>query len=1111
MKNKESSRVRAIDWIRAAAAAGAWRRLTLLCLVAAAPSALAQGVSGRIVGTVMDPGGAAIVNANVTVTNQDTGISTAIVTDSRGDYQANNLPPGNYQIEVEAPGMQTMISKGIVVTVDNSTPVPVTLQVGTANQSVTVTAASALIDPTSSSLGEVLAGAEVTNLPLNGRVFSQLVQTVPGSVAAGFGSAPEAAAGAGSFGSITASVNGMPWGGTTYTLDGVNNMELLNAFINVTPPLDSIQEMKISTNNADITVGTYGGAQVNAFIRSGTNAFHGSAYEFFRDDVLNAYQWRATTKAPYRANQFGGSLGGPIIKNKAFFFVDYQGLLLRNGISYILTVPTELMTQGTFLKSQFPNPIYDPTTKAPFPTVSTPQGDAWQIPTNRFDPVSANMVAGNRIWPAATDQSSISNNYKANTVEPDDNHQFDVKADYQLTEKDRVFGRESYQRRDLSAPSPGTPFIQIGDVNAKTRDHNAAIGYNHTFSPTMLNELRFGFNRFYTEDFGNDLGTNENTALGIPNGNDAAFGATGMGNFSIGNIASTGSQGWTNSHRISNSYQITDNLTKVWSAHTFTFGEDYRRLQASLTNSDANKNGDFTYISDYTSSCTLDPSCVNPIGGNQFASFLLGLPSSLDRGFVATEPATRATLLGVYVQDQYRVKRNLTLNLALRWDLITPAIDKGNRQSNFNLAAGVLDFATDGNRGPNVDTYYGGWSPRVGFAYSPGNRDTTVSGAFGITHFPGNFGAMGGFLERNFPFFEVFTSPAQERNVPLAPLSVVGLPQYVPTPTTAPIAPPPGVSVGYMAKDMQPDAAYAWNLGVQQKISDAMAFSITYVGTRGVHLFRRYNINTPPPGDTPFNSRLPYQYFDAQGNQYATNIGFAGANGGSIYNGLQTEMKINFSRTLTGRVNYTWSKEIDDMSVWWPLDDSVNRGEGTNQAPDIPQNFIASLVYQLPFGRGQRWLSTTGRPTELLLGGWQVSTISKLQSGIPLTFNAAYDNLGSGVTNRANVTCPSVRTIGSVSEWFDTSCFATPAPLQLGNSGSGKVHGPGYYNADLSLSKTESIHESMKVSVQLDAFNLTNTPHYSNPNTNLADSNFGQIGGTNGNPRQLQLGVHFTF
>jgi len=214
---------------------------------------------------------------------------------------------------------------------------------------------------------------------------------------------------------------------------------------------------------------------------------------------------------------------------------------------------------------------------------------------------------------------------------------------------------------------------------------------------------------------------------------------------------------------------------------------------------------------------------------------------------------------------------------------------------------------------------------------------------------------------------------------------------------------------------------------------------------------------------------------------------------------------------LQGRFAYTWSKEIDDMNLWWPLNDKFNRGEGTNQAPDIPQNFIASLIYQLPFGRGQQWLSTASHPTQLILGGWQLSTITKLQAGSPLTFNAAYDNLGSGVTNRANVTCSNVKKIGSVSEWFDTSCFTTPGPLQLGNSGVGKVRGPGFYNSDLSLSKSESIREQMRIAVQVDAFNLSNTPHYSNPNTNLSDSNFGQIGGTNGSPREIQLGVHFTF
>lgn len=1086
----------------------------LLAVVVTMGSALAlraQGVSGRILGNVQDTTGAVIGRASVTATNTGTGISATATSDANGQYRLENLPPGTYRVGVKAAGFSAFISNGIVVDVDQATRVDAIMKVGSTGETVEVSATQPLVDPTSSSMGEVIDTTDIGNLPLNGRIFSQYVQTVPGSVASGFGSAPEAAAGAGAATSITASVNGMPWGGTTYTLDGVNNMELLNAFINVTPPLDSLQEVKVSTNNAEATVGTYGGAQVNAYIKSGSNAFHGSGYEFYRGDALNAYKWRAHSKAPYKANQFGGSLGGPILRNRAFFFADYQGLLLQNGKSYILTVPTDLMKQGTFLKSQFPKPVYDPETQQPFPTVTTAQGDAWQIPANRFDPVSAKMVAAQTIWPKATDQTKTSNNFNANTTEPDDNHQFDVKGDYQFVNGDRMFVRESFQRRDLSAPSPGTRFIQIGDVNATTRDHNSAVGYNHTFSATAVNELRIGFNRFYTKDFGNDLGTNENTALGIPNGNDSQFGATGIGNFQIGNIVNTGSQGWTNSHRISNSFQITDNFTKTVGRHTLTIGEDYRLLTASLTNSDSNKNGDFSFSANYTSSCTMQPDCTSAIGGNEFASFLLGMQSYQDRGFVATDPATEATLLGIYGQDQFRLTKNLTLNLALRWDLITPAIDRQNRQSNFDLNKGVLIFAKSGNRGPNVDTYFGGYSPRVGFAYSPNNGHTVVSGAFGITHFPGNFGAMGGFLERNFPFFEVFSTQAQLLNVPLDPLSVTGLPSYIPTPTSQPVEPPVAVSPETMARNMQPDMANAWNFGVEQQLTKTTALDLTYVGTKGTHLFRRWNINTPPPGTTPYNSRLPYQYFNAGGDQYATNIGYAAADGSSIYHALQVQLKKTSSFGLEGRIAYTWSKEIDDMSMWWPLDDRLDRGVGTNQAPDVPQSVIASLTYQLPFGKGRQWLSTASRPVDAVLGGWQLSTITILQSGQPLSISTNIDNLGSGVTNHADSTCRSIKHIGSISKWFDTSCFAYPAALQLGNSGVGEVRGPGYYNSDISLSKTAVLREGMNLKFQVDAFNSSNTPHYSNPDTKLGDSNFGQIGGTNGIPREIQLGLHFTF
>ena len=254
---------------------------------------------------------------------------------------------------------------------------------------------------------------------------------------------------------------------------------------------------------------------------------------------------------------------------------------------------------------------------------------------------------------------------------------------------------------------------------------------------------------------------------------------------------------------------------------------------------------------------------------------------------------------------------------------------------------------------------WAGYSPRVGFAYSPNNGHTSVSGAFGITHFPGNFGAMGGFLERNFPFFEAFTSQAQLLNVPLSPLSVTGLPSYVPTSTASPAIPPVGVTPSLMDRKMQPDMANAWNFGVQQELSSHTALSVIYVGTKGTHLFRRYNINTPTPGTTSFNSRLPYQYFNASGQQYATNIGFASANGSSIYHGLQVQLKKSFSHGLHGRVSYTWSKEIDDMNVWWPLNDRVQSRGWQQPGAGRAAQFCRSLLYQLPFGKGQRWLGPT--------------------------------------------------------------------------------------------------------------------------------------------------------
>ena len=1099
--------------------------LVLVCLLIIAPVLFSQGISGHIIGTVQDTSNAVIPNAQLTITNQETGVVTHAESNGIGEYRSDNLPPGTYRVKVGAAGFRDSVSDGNIVTVDSNIRVDVKMLVGTSSQTVEVTAANPLVDTTDSSLGEVMNEDEVEGLPLNGCVFSQLIITVPGAVASGFSSAPEAAAGAGASTDITASVNGLPWAGTTYTLDGVSDMELLNAFETVTPSLDALQEVKASTANSDATVGVYGGAQVNALIKSGTNKIHGSAYEFFRDDSLNAIQWNATSKAPDQYNEFGASIGGPIIRNKAFYFGDYQGLLINNGEYYTgYTVPTDLMKQGYFLTSQFPA-IYDPKTGAPFPIVSSSGGPAYQIPASRFDPVAAAMVGSANIWPEPTNPSASAANYTTSNTQTDDTHQFDAKVDYQFNDTNRIFARESYQHRDLTAPSPGTRWFQIGNVNAQNRMHNAVVGYDRTLSSTSTNEFRFGFNRFYTVDFGNDYGTDENTTLGIPNGNLNQFpNATGIVIISAGNIAQTGSQSWTDAHRISNIYQITDNYTKVLGKHTIVLGEDYRRLQASLTNANNSGNGQFNFTTDYTSSCTGNASCSGSAGGNQFASFLLGLPSSISRGFVNTDPATRANLWGVYGEDTYQVTRQLTVNYAVRWDVVTQPVDKFNRQSNFDTTTGLLDIATANNRAPNVDNYYGNVDPRVGFSYSPNRGKTAIRAAFGITTFTANYGGIGGSLERNFPFFEQYSSSQSTAYTPWATMGAAsgvdpafasfyhGLQPFVALSTAAPVTPQPNSSVSLMSQHFRPNNASSWDLTIQQQLSPTTALSVTYVGTKGIHLFRERNIDTPSPGPGAQAPRRPFYSIAPN----ASSVSYYGSDGKSNYDALQVELTKRMSHGISGRVAYSWSKELDNTNVFDPLpgQDRLNYGAGNEQAPNVPQNFAASLIYQLPFGRGREWLTNSSAPIQAIAGGWQLSTITIVQSGQPMTIHLTSDNLNNGMSNRANAVCPGVETIGHVSEWFNTSCFVTPALYQIGNSGLDKAVSPGYVDSDISLSKTVTLHEQMSLHLQIDAFNAFNHAYLGHPNTTCCTSTnslFGVITSANGPPRNLQLGAHFEF
>ncbi len=1185
-----------------------------LALLLMAPGATyGQGVTGRINGTVRDPSQATVPGATVTATNQETGYRAEVTSGQGGDYVVPNMPPGKYTVTVAAAGFKSAVSKDVVVIVDGLTALDFSLQVGARSDTVQVDASNQLVDTVTSSMGNDLSTRQVNALPLFGRVYSQLVQVMPGAVKTGIGSSAESGSGIGANGSITAAVNGIVYQGTTFTLDGVSDMELENAFQNVTPPMDDIAEVKVSGNNSSADVGTYGGAQVNAMIKSGTNQLHGSAFEFYRSQAMNANTWAndliGAPKPPYKANQYGGSLGGPIKKNKIFFFMGYEGLQLNNGVTYTYTVPTPMQANGYFPTNYFTKPIYDPLTGSsagtganptPFPMVTLPGGTygcsgsgtpttpactAYQIPINRWDPVAVKMLANNTIWPAANtvNPNAPTNNFTQSLTQTNPQQKFDVKGDFALHGQDRAFARVSYQRNDLTTPGP-TQFVNVGE-NASPRDHNDVAGYTHFFSPNSLNEFRFGFNRFYTFHFGNDLGSNENTALGIPNGNIPAFPYTsGIAQMSVnsnqgmGNWQQTGASGSTDAIRFTNAYDIVDNVTFVRGKHTFGFGGDYRRLQASVTNPDHYQSGSYTFDQSYTSSCANNALCSGASGGAGLADYLLGLPTSLSRDIVNTAPATRLTIADAYFQDNFRVTKKLTLNLALRWDLISMYNDVNNHQSNLNLSTGLLDVATAGNRGPNVNTNYRNFAPRIGFAYSPDNGRTAIRGAWGITNFPDHYGAAGGTLERNWPWFEEFVLGQQTANTPWAALSSpqnlpnpsctlntstcqIGLPGFVPQPYAGTVVPSSAASLYYVPQNNQPDKATMWNFGIQRKLTASSSIDVAYVGTKGTNLFRSINIDQGFPGpNTIIGTGVPSSISGLTANRVLSTIGCTqfsttatlsstggpvciagplaaiqavnerGSTGYSNYNSLQVRYTKRLSHGLETLLSYTWSKEIDDMTVFVPLlnQDQFNRALGNASAPDVPHLFIGSFVYELPFGKGRDLMSNASYPVDLLLGGWQVSGITTIQHGMPLVVTDGTSNnggLNSGFSNRANynpscgshaaiVNQPNGLSSTAGLQWFDTTCFSDhTANYVYGNSVPGNVWGPGIVNFDLSLSKAVRFHETMEMRFRLEAFDAMNTPHFNNPGTTCCtaqSAGFGVITGTS-TPRQLQLGLHFAF
>jgi hypothetical protein len=1058
-----------------------------------------QAITGSILGTVRDSSGALIRSARITAKNTDTGVESSTLSNNDGNYTFPTVPPGSYDVSAQLTGFTTSIAKNVPVEVQKTSRMDFTLSPGSVSEQVQVTDTAPLVQSTTSDLGHVVDARQMASLPLNGRLFEQLVTIVPGTIQAGWSDFAENPSAAGALTPTQAVVNGLPWSGNYYMVDGVHNTEPLNSFISITPPLDSIEEFKVETSNPNAEYGSFGGAIVNLTIKSGTNTFHGEAFDFLRNEALNARDFFAQSRSPYKSNQFGGMLGGPIIKNKLFFFGDYQQLIAHQGQTNVVTVPTALQRQGILTEGNQLS-IYDPLSGQPFPNQT--------IPANRFDPVASNLQA---LLPLPN-LPGLSNNYVDNTVNRVNAPQGDLKIDWMLTEKDHIFGRESAAHKTYTQPSPGNQFM-FGGPNSEALNQNAVVGWNRTITSTLVNEARIGFNRFNVVDTANQFGIDENNALGIPNGNIAGLPYTSgiaqfvISGFGVGGNALTGDPGWTDAKRIANIFDYTDSVTWVRGKHTVKFGGDVQRIQSSLTNSQDDPRGIFRFDGNYTSNQGA------PGTGNPYASFLLGYPNAVDRDFVNTVPAVRMTFLGLYLQDDFRITPKLTINAGLRWDLFTRPVEKYNRQSNFDPQTGLIDVASSSDRGPKVDNNYGNVGPRIGVAYSPDGGKTAIRSAFGISFFPDNFGATGGTLERNFPFFLINRLTTPTPFTPFWSLSTNGLiaPITVPYTPGGTLTPPAGFGVFYVAQQFKQDQAQVWNFSIERQLRGDMMFSIAYVGTHGVHLYRDLQLNTALPGPGALGPRLPF--FSVAPT--IPTVDQRNGDGTSHYNALQVKFDKRFSNGLSLLASYTFSKTMDNTNnILYPYNDSLNYTLSNGfKLVDVPQNFVLSYNYELPFGKGKYFLNGSSGVVSHVVSGWSVNGITTFQSGQPLAIHVGNNLLNNnGGFNYANITCSSVNMPKQVNEWFDPSCFSDPAPYTFGNSGVGHVRGPGLNNWDFSIAKETTLGaENRRLRFEADFFNLANSPHFANPNTTTGNSGFGTIGGDRLPPRLIQLGAKIRF